>query len=68
MDIDKDGAISDIDMETFLLRGRYLEKNEELFPNEEVEEIKANVILNDLKEELCAKKISFADFLRVYFY
>ena len=26
MDIDKDGFISDIDMETFLLRGRYIQR------------------------------------------
>jgi hypothetical protein len=81
IDIDHDGEIDDVDLQTFLTRYGYIDQadnialktgtirsyptNTELFPKEPLSEEKIESILRDLRQALSNKKISFYDFIKM---
>jgi hypothetical protein len=80
IDIDHDGHIDDLDLQTFLGRYGYIDQaetialktgtireiptNTELFPKNPLSEEKIESVLRDLRQTLDAKKISFYDFIK----
>ena len=77
MDIDKDGFISDTDIDTFRARSKYIEKaskssakkekrlDSALFPVRPLPEEKIEILLRDLRHALNQKRISFYDFFKM---
>jgi len=78
VDIDKDGFVSETDIETFRVRSNYLQEGEKvsylkqgkrldnaLFPKSPLPEEKIEVILRDLRHALNQKRISFYNFFKM---
>ncbi len=79
VDVDKDGNIDDMDIQTYMSRTEYIEESDKelrtktqlfastnnLFPKTTLSEDRIELILRDIRTALNNKKISFHDFIKL---